>query len=198
MTDKTSLRRELRRRRMAVPARQRRLVAFKVARRALRFLQPGQAIAAYVATGSELSLDILIQLARMRGCSVWLPVVPSRGRKMQFVDSADRTGIWRCNRYGIKEFISRHRCMPRQLATVFLPLVGFDMHGGRLGQGGGYYDATFAFRSQPAALRKPRMVGVAFDCQRVAHIHREPHDVCLDWVITETMTHRCVRPRQSS
>ena len=198
MTDKTSLRRELRRRRMSVPARLRKLSAMKVARRALRFMKRGQAIAAYIATGSELSLDVLIQLARTRGCSVWLPMVPTRGRKMLFVDSGNGRGVWRRNRYGIKEFISGARCFPKQLTTVFLPLVGFDKYGSRLGQGGGYYDATFAFRTKPGVLRKPRMVGVGFDCQRVTYLQRELHDVSLDWVITETKVHRCTYPRHAN
>ncbi|PHV12691.1 5-formyltetrahydrofolate cyclo-ligase [Chitinimonas sp. BJB300] len=198
MTDKANLRRELRRRRMAVPARQRRLAENKVARRALHFLRPGQAVAAYVAMGSELSLAALIRLALARGCSVWLPVLPSRGRCMRFADVADSRGVWRRNRYDIKEFLSTRRCLPRQLATVFLPLVGFDLQGGRLGQGGGYYDTTFAFRNQAVALRKPRMVGVAFECQRVVQVHREAHDVLLDWVITEKTSYRCVPSRHST
>lgn len=63
---------------------------------------------------------------------------------------------------------------------VLMPLLGFDAAGTRLGYGGGYYDRTLA-----AIGKKPLLVGLAFACQELPHIPREPHDVPLDVVITE-------------
>lgn len=191
MTDKTRLRRELRRRRKAVPARERRRAERAVARRALPFLRPGRHIAAYVALGSELALAALIALAQARGCKIWLPLLPKRGRHLQFAALDDPHGIWRRNRYGIAEYHAPSRRAPRRLDTVFLPLVGFDADGGRLGQGGGYYDSTFAFRASRHGASKPRLVGVGFDCQRLADLPREPHDALLDWVLSERAAYRC-------
>jgi 5-formyltetrahydrofolate cyclo-ligase len=70
---------------------------------------------------------------------------------------------------------------PRAVPDLILvPLLGFDAHGTRLGYGGGYYDRTLA-----RLPNKPRLIGLAFACQEVAHIPREDHDVPLDAVITE-------------
>jgi 5-formyltetrahydrofolate cyclo-ligase len=63
---------------------------------------------------------------------------------------------------------------------VIMPLLGFDAAGTRLGYGGGHYDRTLA-TLEPA----PRLVGVAFAAQELAHIPRAPHDRPLDAVVTE-------------
>lgn len=188
MTDKAELRRQLRRRRMAVPKRLRRLAAYKVARRAAPLLRRGQKLAAYMAVGSELSLQPLITLAQARGAEVYLPLVPRRGRRLRFAALADPAGHWRRNRYGIREYRSRHTLPARAMQLVLLPLVGFDAAGGRLGQGGGYYDSSFAFRRP--GVHRPRLIGAAYACQRVEKIVREPHDVVLDAVYTESAVYR--------
>lgn len=66
---------------------------------------------------------------------------------------------------------------------VIAPLLAFDRQGGRLGQGGGYYDRTIA------ALRASRPVfvlGLAFAGQEVESIPMEPNDQRLDAILTET------------
>ena len=66
---------------------------------------------------------------------------------------------------------------------VFTPVLAFDRRGGRLGQGGGYYDRTIA----ALRARKPVLViGVAYAGQEVAEIPQEPHDERLDAILTET------------
>ncbi|MGE0811300.1 MAG: 5-formyltetrahydrofolate cyclo-ligase, partial [Immundisolibacter sp.] len=55
--------------------------------------------------------------------------------------------------------------------------------GSRLGMGGGYYDRSFA-RVLRHAWRRPRLIGVAFDRQRVAALPGRPWDVPLDGVLT--------------
>lgn len=66
---------------------------------------------------------------------------------------------------------------------VMVPLLAFDIHGGRLGQGGGYYDRTLAaLRSREP---RPAFVGLAFAGQQVDALPHEPHDERLDGVLTE-------------
>ena len=66
---------------------------------------------------------------------------------------------------------------------VIVPLLAFDAHGGRLGQGGGYYDRTMAaLRSREP---RPAFVGLAFAGQQVDALPHEPHDERLDGVLTE-------------
>jgi len=69
---------------------------------------------------------------------------------------------------------------PRELDLLFVPGVAFDPQGGRLGYGKGYFDRLLASTSAHA-LR----IGLAFESQMVANVPTEPHDVPMDWVITE-------------
>jgi 5-formyltetrahydrofolate cyclo-ligase len=68
---------------------------------------------------------------------------------------------------------------------VLVPLVGFDDQGMRLGMGGGYYDRSFAVRLLRRYWCKPRLIGVAYELQRVPRLDRQPWDVALDGVVTE-------------
>lgn len=63
---------------------------------------------------------------------------------------------------------------------VVIPLAGFDASGTRLGYGKGFYDRTLAQFKQP-----PLIVGFAFSAQEIEHIPAAPHDVPMQWVVTE-------------
>ncbi|MGN6465666.1 MAG: 5-formyltetrahydrofolate cyclo-ligase [Rhizobiaceae bacterium] len=69
-------------------------------------------------------------------------------------------------------------------ATMLVPLAAFDARGHRIGYGGGYYDRAIA-RLQQKGL-KPRLVGIAFDCQEVPSVPDEDHDLRLESVLTES------------
>jgi 5-formyltetrahydrofolate cyclo-ligase len=66
---------------------------------------------------------------------------------------------------------------------IVCPLIAFDRAGGRLGQGGGYYDRTI--ERARASDRRPWVVGLAFSLQEVARVPVEPHDQRLDAILTE-------------
>ena len=66
--------------------------------------------------------------------------------------------------------------------VVIVPLVAFDSSCHRLGHGGGWYDRFLA--TQPGAIK----IGLAFDVQRTDRIPTEPHDIQLDYVVTESRT----------
>jgi 5,10-methenyltetrahydrofolate synthetase len=166
---KAALRQILRTRRRAVGPLQRSIASRLVADHVDRafHLHPGQRIALYCAFREELDTKPLIELAAARRCEIYFPLVDTRRRTMQFVSAS-------------------HRIIgARWLDLVFIPLVGFDNHGARLGMGGGYYDRAFAFRHLRSAWRGPQLIGIAYELQRVAIIEAAAHDVSLDAVVTE-------------
>ena len=153
-------------------------------------LRPSWRIALYAALPEELDTTPLIELARQRGCRIYLPRIDrhSLGRKMQFVEMSTRQ---RSNRLGIFEPEGARIIGARWLDVVFLPLVGFDSRGVRLGTGGGFYDRAFAFRHWRAVWHTPQLIGLAYSFQQVEHITSAPHDVLMDAVVTEKGVVRC-------
>jgi 5-formyltetrahydrofolate cyclo-ligase len=51
--------------------------------------------------------------------------------------------------------------------------------------GGGFYDATLAYRASRRFAKKPLLVGVAYECQRVGALPHDTWDAQLDAVLTE-------------
>jgi 5-formyltetrahydrofolate cyclo-ligase len=188
MTDdkshRKSLRSELRARRRALNPGERLLAARRVAANVDHIfrLKAGQRIALYAAMPEELDAAPLIELAVARGCEIYLPRIDRHTGCIHFTV---RDGATRPNHLGIDEPAGRRTIGARWLDLVFLPLVGFDAHGLRLGMGGGYYDRTFAFLNLRKTWRAPRLIGIAYQLQRIEHIEAQPHDVRLDAVVTE-------------
>jgi len=63
---------------------------------------------------------------------------------------------------------------------VVSPVVGFDRACYRLGYGGGFYDRTLA-----AMACLPTVIGVGFAMSAVATIHPLPHDIPMQFIVTE-------------
>ena len=186
------LRSALRAKRRAVTPKARKLLSEQLAHNVdcWLHLRPSWRIALYAALPEELDTTPLIELARQRGCRIYLPRIDrhSLGRKMQFVEMSTRQ---RSNRLGIFEPEGARIIGARWLDVVFLPLVGFDSRGVRLGTGGGFYDRAFAFRRWRAVWHTPRLIGLAYSFQQVEHITSAPHDVLMDAVVTEKGVIRC-------
>ncbi|MEY4932505.1 MAG: hypothetical protein RLZZ403_825 [Pseudomonadota bacterium] len=155
-----------------------------------RLLKPGLKIAAYVAVRNEADLAPLIARALQLGCDVYLPRVVNRKGRMEFL-RFEGPGRLRRNAMGLWEpRSSSTRIAPRELDRVFVPLSAFDAAGRRLGTGGGFYDRRFAFLASRRQWRKPRLIGVAYEMQRVPSIPVEPWDVVMDAVITQDRLYR--------
>lgn len=65
--------------------------------------------------------------------------------------------------------------------VAIVPMNAFDERGYRLGYGGGFFDRTLA-----ACGRRMVAIGVSYEILRVSTIHPQPHDIPMDFVVTET------------
>jgi 5-formyltetrahydrofolate cyclo-ligase len=187
-----TLRAELAARRRQVSAAGRARAALHAARNADRALHLAahQRIAVYASLPAELDTAPLIALAESRGCRLYLPRIDRRraSRTMRFVELR---GPLRNNRLGIGEPQGTCVVGARWLDLVFLPLLGFDARGLRLGTGGGFYDRAFAFRQLRRVWHTPKLVGFGYAFQQVASITAAPHDVAMDAVVTDEGVIRC-------
>jgi 5-formyltetrahydrofolate cyclo-ligase len=189
-TARQALRRELRARRRAIQGAMRRQTARQLARQvdAARLLRPGRRVGLYLATAEEIDTTPLLKLARARGCRIALPrIVSLRHDRMRF---HDWSGEVRRGAFGIREPRGGTMRVARELDVVFLPLVGFDANGNRIGMGRGFYDRHFAHRLRMVRYRRPLLVGLAYDVQQVASLPRAAHDVPLDAIVTQSSIRR--------
>jgi 5-formyltetrahydrofolate cyclo-ligase len=195
--DRDELRRQLRQRRRTLPPSDRAAAARSFASILQRhlLLRAGRRIAAYIAHGSEADLSEVVALARKCRCTVYLPAVTGhRDRRMEFLRFDPRAAL-RTNRYGIAEPDPRiaRRISVRQLDLVLVPLVAFDARGWRLGSGAGYYDRALRHLRIGRRWRRPRLIGVAYELQRIDRLDPAPWDVPLDAILTERALHAARR-----
>lgn len=189
--NKSSLRRQLKAARKAISLPERRLAARAAVRLALRhgLLLNARRIGLYLPHGAEFDAHGLLNQALGMRRECYLPMLPPRGRVLRF-GRLGRATRMSTNRYGIAEPLDARPLRAQQLDLLLVPLVGFDAHGYRLGMGGGYYDATLAFMRHRRHWRKPRLVGVAYECQRVDTLPHDAWDMPLDAVLTERQLYR--------
>ena len=193
MTDTASLtrpqlRRALRQARRALTAAQQRDAARDLYRQLAQhpLFRRARHIALYLPNDGEIDPRLLLREAQRRGKRTYLPVLHAWPRtRMVFQRIAPGERL-RANRFGIPEpRIDRRRQRPVwALDLVMLPLVGFDDAGGRLGMGGGFYDRSLAYQARRQTWKKPRLLGLAHECQKVDRLVQASWDVPLSGTVT--------------
>ena len=197
--DATAQRRELRQRlaeqRRALSAAER-IAAAQGLRRSLEQLPEyftDARVAGYWASHGELPLNLVIPPLANRGQQFLLPVI-GRGKHLRFAPWQSGDAV-QPNRYGIPEPVAPGELLePFQLDLVFVPLLGFDRRGHRLGHGGGYYDRSFAFLNEQVRPTEPLLVGIAYAFQELPEVGNKAWDVPLDFIATERELIDCHAP----
>lgn len=176
------LRRALIAKRNQLSAAEKMVAAESIATKILAQLpETGGTLAGYWACSGELPLHIL----QMRLPSNWIWCLPVVQPNRQLLFAPWRTGDeLATNQYGIPEpTLTSSSCLnPEQLSVVLVPLLGFTRLGYRLGMGGGFYDASFAFRQNKSM--PPQLIGIAFDCQEMTNFEVQDWDIKMDAIVT--------------
>lgn len=143
----------------------------------------------YVAMPSEVQTLTLIDERLSAGKPVAVPKVESDGLALYEITAVTdlAPGVW-----GILEPQSENvrPADEQRIDVIVIPGVVFDPAGHRLGYGRGYYDRLLRRLGQGATK-----VALAFEIQLVRAVPSEPHDVHMDYIITEERTIECVRVR---
>jgi 5-formyltetrahydrofolate cyclo-ligase len=178
---KAKLRTELRARRRAIPASERRQAARRLARHYLRLrvLRQARSVALYLPMASEIDTAPLRQALAARGVALYVPKV-ARGNRLRFLRLGKASLEW--HPHGMPQPRSGHALPLRRIGLILLPLLGYDARGRRLGQGGGYYDRALAGLR---GARRPLRIGLAYACQQIEALPGEAHDHPLQGVLSE-------------
>jgi 5-formyltetrahydrofolate cyclo-ligase len=146
---------------------------------ALPLLAGARVVAIYASLGTEVDSGVLYRRLHDRGLRCLYPRSIPGERRLVFCPCEP----WELVRgpLGAAEPPPGTREVDLGDVDAFvMPGVGFSLDGLRLGRGGGYYDATL--KQAPRALR----IGVGFDLQVLPELPRDPHDVPLDALVTES------------
>jgi 5-formyltetrahydrofolate cyclo-ligase len=187
MRPKPITRRTVLTRRDALTDEQRLAASDAIAEFAMQLLakQPsGSIVALYAPKGSEVDTTRIDAFARTRALRVVYPRINDGDRRLAFHEVTIDELVPAT--FGLREpAVSAPTVELADIAALIVPGLAFDRAGGRIGWGRGYYDATLSAAS-PAALR----IGLAFECQVIDHVPRDPHDAPLHYVVTEAAIYR--------
>ena len=140
--------------------------------------QRARTVFLYWSMSSELDTQPMIESALLNQKTVALPRFNPAVGEYEPVQVKNLAADLRPGRLGILE--PRAHCPPVepiQLDFSLVPGLGFALNGRRLGRGKGFYDRML---TRVGGLK----CGLAFDEQVVEGIPWEPHDVCVDCLLT--------------
>jgi 5-formyltetrahydrofolate cyclo-ligase len=180
-TQKTILRAAALAKRDALSGGQRMAAAQAIALRGLPIeIMPGTVVAGYSPIRSEIDPAPLMQELAARGMRLALPVIAARDAPLGF-------RLWAANDKLLRGPLGILEPSPDAAEIVpdivLVPLAAFDPLGHRIGYGAGHYDRTLA---RLRDSQKIIAIGLAFAVQEIETIPALPHDVALDYVLTET------------
>ncbi|MDH4439185.1 MAG: 5-formyltetrahydrofolate cyclo-ligase [Rhizobium sp.] len=143
-------------------------------------VEPGMIVSGFFPIRSEADIRPLMARLKARGARLCLPVVMDKETIVfrELVAGADLVDTG----FGTRGPGPDAAVLDPDLLLV--PLSAFDAKGNRIGYGAGHYDRAIARLREKG--RNPRLIGIAFDCQEVAEVPDEAHDVRLEAVLTES------------
>lgn len=144
-------------------------------------------VSLYLPMDGEIDPRLLLRAAQKRGKTTYLPVLSAWPRTKMVFQRVRPGEKFKPNRFRIPEprINARRQRKIWTLDLVLMPLVGFDPEGGRLGMGGGFYDRSLAYRARRKTWRKPVLLGLAHECQKVAKLAVASWDVPLAGTVTD-------------
>lgn len=179
---KKFLRREFLAKRAAIPIAERDRISHELIKKflATEIYRTSKILMAYASTPDELQLNELFAACFADKKILAIPLIIGKGEMLAVeVPNFDALEVGEFNILTVKREL-RKFIEPAQIDCVIVPGAAFDVHGGRLGMGGGYYD-----RFLPLAVNAKK-IAFAYDFQLVDNLPLEPHDTRINAVMTPT------------
>ena len=157
--EKSALRKQFRRARAQMSADERNAATETINRLLKPYIKKGRKIGVYWPMGKELRLDGFVRAAQKRGAKLYLPYIEPGRKRMWFTPYRANAQAERKrgrSRLHVPQFAGR-KVRADRLDVMLLPVVAADRQGYRLGQNGGYYDATLARPFRTAAAHRRRL-----------------------------------------
>ncbi len=197
MNRKDSLRKEVLEHRDSLPFDRRSSLSFKIINNLFHLpeVMAAKTVFFYVNFRSEVETVEGIKRALAEGKRVAVPYCVLEETRLKFVEIKDVEKDLVEDSYGIlepKPSLRRGRTLPLEAADVVLfPGSVFDVRGGRMGYGTGYYDKTFS-----NIKKKVPFIALAFEFQVLPPgewVPMEGHDLGVHKIVTEKQYYECRR-----
>ena len=143
-------------------------------------------VGCYLPTVDEVQTAPIIARAWRAGKRVFVPVTDTHSA-MSFCEITPDSVLTR-NQFGIWEPRSGLMIDAHDLDIVVTPVVAFDDNRNRIGMGSGYYDRCFHFLKNRRKWLKPKLIGVAFECQKTSRISPNRWDIPLYRIVTNAVS----------
>ena len=140
-------------------------------------------VGCYLPMHDEVDSREIIQRAWRANKRIFVPVL--RGDKQMVFCEIEPDSELEQNSFGVWEPVRGLLLDATRLDIVITPTVSFDNDCNRIGMGSGYYDRCFAHLRHRKTWLRPKLIGVAFDCQKVEEIAPNPWDIRLYTVVSE-------------
>jgi 5-formyltetrahydrofolate cyclo-ligase len=140
-------------------------------------------VGCYLPMQDEVDTLAIIETAWRANKRIFVPILRDK-REMFFCEIRPDTELEQ-NHYGVWEPTRGFLIAPQKLDIVITPTVAFDKDMHRIGMGGGYYDRCFSFLRHRKHWFRPKLVGIAFQCQEVEEISPNPWDIRLYRLISD-------------
>lgn len=187
---KRELRKKVQELRDSVDPEQRRILSAEVIENlwSVSDFRTADSILFFISFRSEVDTIPMIHRALSEDRIVCVPCTDSGNKDMMASRIYDFDNDLELGNYNILE--PRGACLrplpPEEIDVVLMPGVAFDLSGGRLGYGGGYYD-RFLQKCSPRCT----LIAVAFEIQIIDHVPCADHDARIHKIVTEKRVIDC-------
>ena len=180
LNEKKSLRRKFLALRKKLSAEEREKLSREIVQKFLssEVYKNSSVIMAYMPTADEIQLQEFFADAFDKEKILAIPLIIGRGIMQPVIlKNFDELEVGEFGILTVREN-SRKFIDAEKIDCVIVPGAAFDIHGKRLGLGGGYYDR---FLKKTSAKK----IALAFDFQVVENLPTESHDMPVDCIFTE-------------
>ena len=193
---KDEVRRQMRQKRHAIGQTERRAAGMaickKVAGDPVYLLPRAWRTCIYLSTAHEIPTRYIARAVWESGHEVCVPAWSASLHAYRLYSLAPSAKLI-TGRHGIREPAVRIPVETWDVNAFILPGLAFDACGGRLGYGGGHYDALLN-----NAIRTVPKIAICYDWQVLdTPLPQEPHDIPMDWIVTDKRVINCAANRRA-
>jgi len=145
-----------------------------------------QHIGFYMTDENELDPAPLVHALQKQGKSFYLPAIPPNQESISYYlyntgDALleDDNGILEPDITLAQPFATE------DLDVILVPVVAFDPECNRIGRGAGHFDRTLEFCSKNSGSKRPQLIGLAYEFQKIPKVVVNDWDIPLDFIFTE-------------